>query len=222
MKLKPKQSKRVPSYTLWVEGETEELYLQWLAKQLRSVKHGIKVTPEVVKPSQISGYAKRATFGLEESPIYVIVDCGGEGDSERDQFFSYLEWLDSARKSKPGLDFHLGYSNLTFELWMILHKDDCHSKSCKAGYLGDVNRVFGMNLQSLSEYKKKSAFERCLDKLRLTDVEKALERAERIGKINETQGTRRERSGFSYYPSNPSLSVNEVVRKMLTDVGYIK
>ena len=43
-----------------------------------------------------------------------------------DKFKRILSEMNEAKKQKK-ITYMLGYSNFTFELWMVLHKQDCNS-----------------------------------------------------------------------------------------------
>ena len=76
-------------------------------------------------------------------------------------------------KSQKKIKYALGYSNFTFELWMILHKRDCNgSLTDRRQYLNPINQAFGEKFENLDQYK---------------------------------------------HEDNPSLSIHEVVKGILTD-----
>lgn len=52
----------------------------------------------------------------------------------------------------------------------------------------------------------------------LEDVKGAVKRARRLALQNEKDGKKIvKHSGYSYYPENPSLSINKVVERILTE-----
>ena len=111
------------------------------------------------------------------------------------------------------------YSNLTFELWMILHKKDCNSPfSDRSQYLAPINSAYNEKFNSLKSYKEERNFKRCLSKLSLSDVNDAVKRAKKITQNNKEIGNpQKSYKGFRYYQDNPSLSIWEIVEEILTE-----
>ena len=108
------------------------------------------------------------------------MESKSKGDTKK--FEAILKEVKEAKKQK-GIKYTLGYSNFTFELWMILLKmEDNHHYNDKKKYLGSINRCFQEKFESLSQYKQESDFHRCLNQLSLEDVFAAVERAERSEK----------------------------------------
>ena len=61
---------------------------------------------------------------------------------------------------------------------------------------------------------------RCLSKLTLDDVKKAIERAEKINSQNILNGYNEENyKGYKYFKENPSLSIHEQVKTILIECG---
>lgn len=60
-----------------------------------------------------------------------------------------------AEKIGKKVKYDLGYSNLTFELWIILHKLDCNSSKTNCNhYLSELNKAYNENFEDLREYKE--------------------------------------------------------------------
>lgn len=88
--------------------------------------------------------------------------------------------------------------------------------------LSSINRCFHENFESLSQYKRRSDFHRCLSKLTFEDVLDAVKRADKINRNNQANSKEfRYCAGYSYYRENPSLSINEVIKKILIECGLI-
>ena len=107
------------------------------------------------------------------------------------------------------MTYHFGYSNLTFDLWIALHKVDCKTRlSDRKQYLPYINRGYGESFESMVKYKQRDNFHRCLGKLTLEDVRNAVIRAKEIMEQIDGQGYRQlEYKGYRYYEENPSLEV---------------
>lgn len=69
-------------------------------------------------------------------------------------------------KTQKKIGYVLGYSNFTFELWMVLHKRACNgSLTHRRQYLAPISDSFGEKFEDLDHYKREDAFTRCLNKL---------------------------------------------------------
>ena len=129
----------------------------------------------------------------------------------------------SEAKKQKNIKYQLGYSNFTFELWMILHKKDCFSQfTDRKQYLIPIQQCFNEKFEDLGHYKNESAFKRCLSKLSIDDVKLAVKRADKIAKYNIENKKLIKLSGYSYFNENPALSINEVVKRILTECGIIE
>lgn len=209
--------KETIKYTFSVEGETEKWYLEWLENAINSSDVSVynvsfKTTVSRSPSKNIKNYNAIST-----DRIIHICDVEGSDDTSRRNFILLLDELKKASSSK-GIEYRLGYSNMTFELWIILHKQDCNGHhSSKTEYLKFINSAFSQSFRSLPDYKKETNFKRCLERLDLSDVNNALRRAKRIMDALDSDGTpRKEYKGYSYYEENPSLSIHLVVEEILS------
>lgn len=116
----------------------------------------------------------------------------------------------------------LGYSNFTFELWIILHKADCNgAKAHRQQYLAPLNAAFHEHFNSLDEYKREDNFQRILKQLSLDDVKEAIRRSEQLMQHNDECFERKQYKGYSFYAENPSLSIWESIKKILHGCGLL-
>lgn len=134
----------------------------------------------------------------------------------------FLEALDAMRKSEllgKQIKYKLGYSNFTFELWMVLHKIDCNGPlTHRSQYLNPINRAYRESFASLDHYKQETNFHRILGKLALAEVKDAINRSKNIMQRNGQNGyTLHEYRRYKYYKENPSLSIWESIEKILDD-----
>ena len=199
-----------------VEGETEKWYLAWLENEINgSPDSGYSVTFKAAVNRQPRKYIKNCN-ALSDEKIYHICDVEGSDEANISRFNSILDDLNEASLSK-GIDYNLGYSNITFELWMILHKADCNGHlNSKTEYLGLINKAFGESFNTLAEFKKEDNFKRCLSMLNLSDVYAAIRRAKTIIVSNESSGAALiKHKGYEYYKDNPSLSIHQIVETIL-------
>lgn len=208
------------TYYFSVEGETEKWYLNWLQERInesadvpRTVKLDVQVQKDPMKR------VKQMVI-LEPTEITHVFDRESEDAVHIKQFAQTLTRMKDAQKLGKKVKYQLGYSNFTFELWMILHKADLYSsKANRKDYLTPLNMAFGEHFESLDEYKQEKNFQRVLNKLTLNDVKDAVCRSRLIMKRNEETISLQKYKGYSFYDHNPSLSVWESIEKILKDVG---
>lgn len=211
--------KETRKYYFSVEGETEKWYLEWLQKMINSIpesRYNVKLDAKIQKNplSRVKGMTL-----LERTEITHIFDKESEDDIHTKQFQETLDRMQAAEQLGKDICYKLGYSNFTFELWMILHKTDCNgAKTNRKQYLTDLNKAYGEKFEDLKEYKRENDFKRILKQLTLKDVNSAVKRAEAIKKRNEERGyTLQKYKDYHFYKENPSLSVWEVVNKILKE-----
>ncbi|MGI6606907.1 MAG: RloB family protein [Peptococcia bacterium] len=206
-------------YYFSVEGETEQWYLKWLQNVINCTEESArKVNFDcAVQKDPIKRGKSLVVTGKTE--VYHFCDYESDEPIHMQQFQETMDNMKKAEKLGKQIKYHLGYSNLTFELWMLLHKADCNcSFPHRRNYLIPLNRAYGERFESIDEYKHENYFKRCLGKLELSDVIDAVNRAKNIMKNNHDIGyTLHQYKGFTYYRENPSLTIWEVIEKILRD-----
>ena len=173
--------KEAQTYYFSVEGETEQWYLEWLQNKINSdasSKYKVRFDSKVEK-DPVSRVKRITVIGKTE--ITHIVDMESEESEHVEQFNSTIDLLKEATKQGKNINYKLGYSNFTFELWLLLHKRDMQATlTDRKQYLRYINEVFDENFDSLSQYKRKANFNRILSQLEIEDVKNAVFRAEKI------------------------------------------
>jgi len=166
-------------YYFSVEGDTEKWYLDWLQKTINDSKNAtahVKFTVKVEKNP--CAFVKSLPSLQESTEIVHVIDIEGNDSSNRKTLFKVLENLAKAKTVKSGIKYQLGYCNLSFDLWIILHKNDCFGAySFNHNYLLLINKAYNTNFENMADYKKKASFANVLDKLVLEDIFSAIKRA---------------------------------------------
>lgn len=216
--------KETRKYYFSLEGETEKWYLDWLQKTINVTpesKYNVKLDAKIQKDplARVKGMTL-----LEQTEITHVFDRESEDSIHTKQFQETLDRMSDAEQLGKDIDYKLGYSNFTFELWIILHKVDCNgAKTNRKQYLYDLNKAYGEKFEDLKEYKRENDFKRILKKLTIEDVIYAVRRAETIMKRNEESGYRLQQyKGYSFYKENPSLSIWEIIGKILFECGLVQ
>ena len=159
-------------FNISVEGiNCEKMYFEHLAKLInRSDRntYNLKVDPKKMSPLE---YAKRNAHKPMEKrkdnkriPFIHVQDIEDYYDDfQRTKFYGMIDEMRTAEKNF-GIVYELGYSNYTFELWMLLHVADMtHAVQDRHSYLAPVNRWFHRNYDSSDEFKNHDEFQRILE-----------------------------------------------------------
>jgi hypothetical protein len=212
--------KPTKKYYFSVEGETEQWYLEWLKNTINGTQESAcKVSFDCkVEKNPINRVKSMSTI-LWKTEIWHISDYESSEDTHTKQFIKTMDNMKEATKLGKQITYKFGYSNLTFDLWIVLHKIDCFvSLSYRHQYLSHLNRAYNENFKNMPQYKKENNFKRCLDQLNLSNVNDAIRRAKEIMRQRKTnKDICTSYKGFKYYETNPSLAIWEIIEKILKD-----
>ncbi len=214
------EKKENRKYVFTVEGETEQWYFEWLQKQINACeesKFTVSILPKVQQSPK--KYAKTVN-PLATPKVTHICDYESNDEVHVEKFKNILSELKEANSTK-GREFKytLGYSNFTFELWMVLHKQICNGiLTNRTQYLPHINKAYSESFENLDQYKHENHFKRCLSRLSLNHVRAAIARAKSLMQIKISNGEQQEQyKGFQYYKENPALTVWESVAAILDE-----
>lgn len=208
-----KESKR---FHFSVEGETEYWYLKWLSKSINASPDAkFKSSFDCKIEKDPLSRAKGISI-LGETEIFHIFDRESEEPGHVRQFEMTLRRMKEAEGIGKTITYTLGYSNLAFDLWMVLHKSDCTGfLNYRHQYLNPINSAYQECFSSMDEYKREGNFRRLLAQLTLDDVRSAINRADGIMEMHRRNGRPEQRYGkYRYYTINPSLSIGDVVKSI--------
>lgn len=219
-----KKRKLTKKYYFSVEGETEKWYLEWLRDTInaeKDIKAQVALDCKIEKDpvSRVKGISGI----IAEITIWHLSDYESDSAQHAKQFKTTMDNMAKAMTLGKQVIYKFGYSNFTFDLWMLLHKSLCYgSFSDRKQYLSPLNQAFGEKFENMNQFKHEKNFKRCLKQLTLKNVIEAVARAKDIMKQRNDQGcSLHSYKGFEYYKENPSLAVHEIVEKILKDCGYI-
>jgi len=217
--------KTTRKYYFSVEGETEKWYLNWLQKTINDTRNAkARVSFSIKVEKNPCAFVKSLSSLQKTTELVHVVDVEGSDISSRKTFSGILGNLSKAMDIKSGIRYSLGYCNLSFELWIILHKTDCFGTfSSKDAYLPFINREYKTHFSGMRDYKKEGNFSRVLNKLELEDVISAIDRAHSIQSNKDRDGLRPlQAHGFEYYQDAPSLSLDQYIEQILKDCGLLQ
>lgn len=211
------------------EGETEQWYFEWLQKQINDdarTKNKIEfkflnVTPSGFSKSNHNIFTRDM---LKGSCFCRIQDIEDYGEDSIKKFKELLKSNKEAKKLFPKFNFQIGYSNYTFEVWMISHKARVRAEMDRKNYYKQINTAYGKSFIDNDDYKHENHFRSILSMLTLDDViHKAIPECERIRQANINQNAQLKRSdyNFDYFLCNPDTSLHMFVGLVLSTAGVI-
>jgi len=212
-------------YYLSVEGETEKWYFEHLQELINNeeelpykVKFDIKINKSIIsRAKSISAIFKVKAFH--------ICDYESNEKVHTEQFNQVLKDLKNVKKINKNIEYKLGYSNFSFDLWMILHKkQQTNAVSHRKQYITGINKAYNENFQFIDDYKEEKNFKKILSKITLKDVVNAVKNGNEIRKINEqnSRNNYKKYGKFEYYTENPDMTINECVEQILEECEAIK
>jgi len=203
-------------YIFTVEGETEEWYFKWLQNAINSSDAIYKVKFDCKPRKDPVKLVKGLSIPTE---ITHVIDRESEDPYHVRCFEDALDRMSEAQKLKRNVKYKLGYSNFTFELWMILHKQNCNGcLTDRRQYLRQLNNAYNETFRNLDEYKRESNFKKVLERLTLNDVKSAVQRSKEIEqRLVENGHTLHKHKGYTYYRENPSLSIGKIIGDILKE-----
>lgn len=211
--------KSTKKYYFSVEGETEQWYLKWLQDLINNTEESTyKVSIDCPVKKNPLKHAKSLTI-TKEIEVYHFFDYESDEPIHTQGFQDAMDNMKKAEQLGKQIKYKSGYSNFTFDLWIILHMTDCNtSYAHRKQYITPINKVFGEKFENMDEYKHEDNFKRCLSKMNLSNVIDAIGRAKKIMQRNQENGyTLLQYKGYRYYKENPSLSAWEAIEKILRD-----
>lgn len=213
------EKKETRKFWFTVEGETEKWYLDWLEMKINENPDSLYLVSIVSKVQQNPLKFAKTVNPLSTPEITHWCDYESNDDIHVRKFEGILDQLKkSTRIGGKNFKYYLGYSNFTFELWMVLHKQDCNgSLSYRSQYIQPINAAYEEHFENLAHYKHEDIFNRIMKSLSLENVVEAVNRAKNIMSNNkENNWVLYEYKGYKYYKNNPSLTIWESVEKILT------
>ncbi len=217
---KLKQNKK---FYFSVEGETEQWYLKWLQNLINGTQES-KYKVAFDCPVQKNPLKRAKSIVVTgKTDIYHISDYESDEEIHVREFRETMDNMKEAANLGKQINYKFGYTNLTFDLWIVLHKADCNgSLTHRRLYLAPINRAYNENFENMDEYKCENNFKRVLAQLTLSDVKNAIERAKMIMQRNKGNDyILHEYKGYRYYRENPSLAIWEVIEKVLVECELI-
>lgn len=215
--------KQTLTYYFSVEGETEQWYLEWLETQINANEDSKYIVNIIAKVQKDPVSFVKKLVVQKKTTIWHLSDIEGSSDEQIQTVHNTLGRLKEAKGLGKSIIYKWGYSNLSFDLWMILHKQNCNAElNGVDDYLSHINRAFKTQFESMKKYTEEANFKHCLGKLSFPEVLTALSRAKAIMQRNDRSGYHLAQfKGYCYYIHNPSLDLWQPIEAILSDCGLL-
>lgn len=212
-------------YYLTVEGETEKWYFEHLQKLINeddtipsTVKFNIKVGQTIHKAAK----SISAPFKVK---AFHICDYESNHPEHTKKFDYILQQLKTSKDINRNVLYELGYTNFSFELWIIVHK--CKQQNLithRKNYIKGINNAYNEIFEFIDDYKEEKNFKRkILAKIELKDVINAVGNGKEIRKRREENQDKYSFYGkFKYYIDAPDMTIHSCVEQVLKDCEIIK
>ncbi len=206
-------------YYFSTEGETEQWYLEHLAQLINNNSQSNYTVSFKIKKAQPISYVKQLSV-ISLTTIYHLFDFEAYEQSDIKHFEKVIDDMKKSESIGKKINYKNGYTNLTFELWLILHKMDCYNSiSDKNNYFPFINKAFNVDYQGLKEYKEENHFKNILAKITINDVKAAVNRADKIMHNNKINYKEKTKYKYSWYDENPATEVGTIIKEILTNCG---
>lgn len=216
--------KEARQFFVCVEGECEQWYLDHLKKLINSsgeADFNAGFTYEYER--NLLSLQKRRSR-VQSEYFFYLWDKEGEFCQDDQMFYRIFANLRHLKKAWRRVQIEPGYSHLSFELWILLHRRDFHRPMTNVKqYLEYLNAAYETSFESLKQFKQEKNFCKLLTDIRLEDVFAAIRRADAIRQLHQqTQSPphpANETSPHTVYQTNPDLLLHDCVRMMLEACG---
>jgi hypothetical protein len=214
--------KETVKFIITVDGETELWYFNHLQQLIKSSSDSCCYVNFDIKKKTILKHTKSLPPICPDFYFH-ICDYESNDPIHTAKFNTMLKEYKKAKLLRKDIKYQIGYSNFTFELWMILHKIDYFELSQhRDHYKTQINKAYNKNFQFIDDYKKQDEFNKILNEITLEDIQNAIIRAKKIRNNNSTIGIKNiEYSGFTFYKENPDLTIHECVEIVLEKCGLL-
>ena len=201
------------TYFCICDGQQETMYLDHIAKLLKDFPR------KVIGFKCIEGSVLNRKINYVEYDNVALFDHDGNvGNFERSVKLCDKIMHDNCKtgKKKNAKKFYHAYSNLNFDLWLLLHKQDfTKSVTNNAAYIPYIRKAY--RLSQDADIKNAKTIESMLRQISLEDVKIAISRAEKIRASKLPEDGKKIGDTICY--NDPDFSINEFLKIVMIDSG---
>lgn len=185
-------------YRCYYDGQQEKMYFEHVARKVKEFNSDISLKfKEVAK-------LKTLEMSSTDVPKLAVFDY----DLNEKEFENKVKMC---KKTK------ILYSNLNFDLWLVLHKKQFRKSVQRNDAYIDIIRD-EYNLPSNANIKTKTNIEKILGQIEISDIKKAVENAEEIMNEKLEEDKIYVKKNFFYY-ENPSMSINLFFKDLFKELN---
>lgn len=195
------------TYRCVVDGQQEKMYLKHLGKMLSDF-------PQIQISFNISiGNPKILEKSYEEYNSAFLFDF----DNDRRKFEENLDMCITLNNKQKDKTVYSAYSNICFDLWLVLHKEDYFKHVTNNNdYVDLVRELYG--LEKTANIKSERVIRKILDQITLNDVNDAIYRAKKIRKEKQETDIIMTQSSKGKYYDNPDIELYRFIEDVITGI----
>lgn len=110
----------------------------------------------------------------------------------------------------------MAYSNINFDLWLVLHKitkPSTTQHNNNAAYIPQLRKVYG--LPQNANVKEEKIIRKIIEQIELDDIKQAINNCKQIDVFNTSNKICKKTSNSNSYYDNPDFSIHTVVEDIL-------
>lgn len=183
-------------YRCYYEGQQEEMYFEYVGKKVKEANPNISL--KFKKVAKLKTLEKSST----SVPKLAVFDYD-------------LNKVEFEKNVKICKETRILYSNLNFDLWLVLHKVRYEKNvQSNSAYVDLVRKIY--KLKDNANIKSQTNIQKILEQIEISDIKRAIQNAEDIMNRKLEEDKMNIKRGFSYYP-NPSMNINEFFKELFED-----
>ena len=188
-------------FRCYFEGDQEKKYFEHIGKKVKEIDPCISLKFRKVNKLKV----------LDESSTDVPKIAVFDYDSNKQEF---------EKKVKMCRKTRILYSNLNFDLWLLLHKKQFRKSVIgNDSYVDEIRKEY--NLDSTANIKAEDNINKILDQIEISDIKRAIKNAKEIMNAKLESDRIYVKKNFSYYP-NPSMSIQEFLDELFIELEINK
>lgn len=186
------------TYLCFFEGNQEEKYFRHFSRLVKKEFKNVTI--------KFNSVEKLKTLQTSSTQIPKVAVFDYDNNKK--------EFEDKIKMCKKG-KIYIAYSNLNFDLWLLLHKKSFNKVvTNNDDYIDLVRKEYG--LRKTDNIKKESNIDRILEQINLEDVKFAINNANKIMQ-NKEEHNKIICENYVYY-NNPSMSIHNFLEEILENV----
>lgn len=185
-------------FRCYYEGKQEKKYFEHIAKIIRETNPSIGIKFKPLSKLNV----------LNESSTDVPKIAVFDYDSNKQEFEKKVKMCKRTR---------ILYSNLNFDLWLLLHKKQFRKTVTENDdYINEIRREY--KLGTTANIKTEDNINRMLSQIKIEDVKTAILNGQEIMNNKLESDKIYVKRNFSYY-NNPSMSIHEFLAELFSELN---